>query len=256
MKVLVLNCGSSSLKYQLIDMSNEEALCVGLVERIGIEGSVLKQEKEGVEGKLIKEQPMKNHQDAIKLVLEALIDETYGAVKSMNEIEEFKYGYGNFDGEQKIYKFDDIAATMTVIDKNNNLNFTRYVKFDYNFDNFILNFNSATEDASNCLPYYKIDGLEYCNKVNITCIPWINFSNFKDAIDFKEKSSKPKICWDKFEKNENRYFLNFSILVNHAFQDGYHIGIFVNQLQENINNFIFDKNILNGGQYAKRRKIY
>lgn len=87
MKVLVLNCGSSSLKYQLIDMSNEEALCVGLVERIGIEGSVLKQEKEGVEGKLIKEQPMKNHQDAIKLVLEALIDETYGAVKSMDEIE-------------------------------------------------------------------------------------------------------------------------------------------------------------------------
>lgn len=180
----------------------------------------------------------------------------YMILYTMNEIEEFKYGYGNFDGEQKIYKFYDIAATMTVIDKNNNLNFTRYVKFDYNFDNFILTFDSATEDASNCLPYYKIDGLEYCNKVNITCIPWIKFSNFKDAIDFKEKSSKPKICWDKFEKNENRYFLNFSILVNHAFQDGYHIGIFVNQLQENINNFIFDKNILNGGQYAKRRKIY
>ena len=51
MKILVLNCGSSSLKYQLIDMSNEEVLCVGLVERIGIEGSVLKQEKDGVEGK-------------------------------------------------------------------------------------------------------------------------------------------------------------------------------------------------------------
>ncbi len=87
MKILVLNCGSSSLKYQLIDMTNEEALCVGLVERIGIEGSVLKQEKEGVEGKLIKEQPMKNHQDAIKLVLEALVDETYGAVKDMKEID-------------------------------------------------------------------------------------------------------------------------------------------------------------------------
>ena len=180
----------------------------------------------------------------------------YMILYTMNEIEEFKYGYGNFDDEQKIYKFDDIAATMTVIDKNNNLNFTRYVKFDYNFYDFILTFNSATEDASNCLPYYKIDGLEYCNKINITCIPWIKFSNFKDAIDFKEKSSKPKICWDKFEKNENRYFLNFSILVNHAFQDGYHIGTFVNQLQDNINNFIFDKNILNGGQYAKKRKIY
>lgn len=87
MKILVLNCGSSSLKYQLIDMSNEEVLCVGLVERIGIEGSVLKQEKDGVEGKLIVEQPMKNHQDAIKLVLDAVVDPQYGGVKDIEEVE-------------------------------------------------------------------------------------------------------------------------------------------------------------------------
>ena len=87
MKILVLNCGSSSLKYQLIDMSNEEVLCVGLVERIGIEGSVLKQEKDGVEGKLIVEQPMKNHQDAIKLVLDAVVDSQYGGVKDIKEVE-------------------------------------------------------------------------------------------------------------------------------------------------------------------------
>ena len=87
MKILVLNCGSSSLKYQIIDMSNEEVLCVGLVERIGIEGSVLKQEKDGVEGKLIVEQPMKNHQDAIKLVLDAVVDPQYGGVKDIKEVE-------------------------------------------------------------------------------------------------------------------------------------------------------------------------
>ena len=87
MKILLLNCGSSSLKYQLIDMSNEEVLCVGLVERIGIEGSVLKQEKDGVEGKLIVEQPMKNHQDAIKLVLDAVVDPQYGGVKDIKEVE-------------------------------------------------------------------------------------------------------------------------------------------------------------------------
>ena len=87
MKILVLNCGSSSLKYQLIDMSNEEVLCVGLVERIGMEGSVLKQEKDGVEGKLIVEQPMKNHQDAIKLVLDAVVDPQYGGVKDIKEVE-------------------------------------------------------------------------------------------------------------------------------------------------------------------------
>lgn len=87
MKVLVLNCGSSSLKYQLIDMSNEEVLCIGLVERIGIEGSILKQEKDGVEGKLVVEQPMKNHQDAIKLVLEGVVDTKFGGVKDISEVE-------------------------------------------------------------------------------------------------------------------------------------------------------------------------
>ena len=87
MKILVLNCGSSSLKYQLIDMSNEEVLCVGLVERIGIEGSVLKQEKDGVEGKLIVEKKKKNHQDAIKLVLDAVVDPQYGGVKDIKEVE-------------------------------------------------------------------------------------------------------------------------------------------------------------------------
>lgn len=87
MKVLVLNCGSSSLKYQLIDMSNEEVLCIGLVERIGIEGSILKQEKDGVEGKLVIEQPMKNHQDAIKLVLDAVVHPEFGGVKEISEVE-------------------------------------------------------------------------------------------------------------------------------------------------------------------------
>ena len=87
MKILVLNCGSSSLKYQLIDMENESVLCIWLVERIGIEGSILTQKKDGVEGKYVKEQPMKDHQDAIKLVLEGVLDSTYGGVKDMAEID-------------------------------------------------------------------------------------------------------------------------------------------------------------------------
>ena len=87
MKILVLNCGSSSLKYQLIDMENEAVLCIGLVERIGIEGSILTQKKDGVEGKYVREQPMKDHQDAIKLVLEGVLDSTYGGVKDMAEID-------------------------------------------------------------------------------------------------------------------------------------------------------------------------
>ena len=84
MKVLVINCGSSSLKYQLIDMENEGVLAQGLVERIGIEGSILTQKVNGE--KYIIEEPMESHKDAIRLVLEALVDEKHGVIKNMNEI--------------------------------------------------------------------------------------------------------------------------------------------------------------------------
>ena len=84
MKVLVINCGSSSLKYQLIDMENEGVLAQGLVERIGIEGSILTQKVNGE--KYIVKEPMESHKDAIRLVLEALVDEKHGVIKNMNEI--------------------------------------------------------------------------------------------------------------------------------------------------------------------------
>lgn len=85
MKVLVINCGSSSLKYQVLDMTNEVLLCKGLVERIGMEGSVITHEKAGAD-KFRLEAPMENHKDAIGHVLDALVDENHGVVRSMSEI--------------------------------------------------------------------------------------------------------------------------------------------------------------------------
>lgn len=85
MKILVINCGSSSLKYQLINMETEEVLAKGLVERIGIEGSILTQKVEGRE-KYVITTPMKDHKDAIRLVLEALVDKKNGVISDMSEI--------------------------------------------------------------------------------------------------------------------------------------------------------------------------
>lgn len=85
MKILVINCGSSSLKYQLIDMTEESVLAKGLVERIGIEGSVLTHKPNGKD-KAVIQQPMKDHKDAIKLVLDALVDPVHGVIKSMSEV--------------------------------------------------------------------------------------------------------------------------------------------------------------------------
>ncbi|MDF2531324.1 MAG: acetate kinase [Clostridia bacterium] len=85
MKVLVINCGSSSLKYQLINMENEEVLAKGICERIGIEGSFLKHQP-GEGDKVTVEKPMPTHMEAIQSVIEALIDANHGVIKSMSEI--------------------------------------------------------------------------------------------------------------------------------------------------------------------------
>ena len=86
MKIFVINCGSSSLKYQVLDMAGESLLAKGLVERIGIEGSVLIHEKIGVEDKFKLTVPMNDHKDAIGHVLNALVDAGHGVLKSMDEI--------------------------------------------------------------------------------------------------------------------------------------------------------------------------
>ena len=79
MKVLVVNCGSSSLKYQLFDMKDESVLAKGLVERIGIEGSILNHQPTG-KAKVPLTADIKNHTIAIKMVLEDLVDPEHGVV--------------------------------------------------------------------------------------------------------------------------------------------------------------------------------
>lgn len=85
MKILVLNCGSSSLKYQFIDMDTEAVIAKGICERIGIDGSKLTHKVEGKEN-FVKEQPMPNHTVAVELVMAALTDDNHGVIKDISEI--------------------------------------------------------------------------------------------------------------------------------------------------------------------------
>ncbi|HAL63117.1 MAG TPA: acetate kinase [Clostridiales bacterium] len=86
MKILVINAGSSSLKYQLINMENCEVIAKGLCERIGIDGSKLKHKNPQKGTETVFEKPMKDHADAIKMVIDALISPECGAIASMDEI--------------------------------------------------------------------------------------------------------------------------------------------------------------------------
>lgn len=86
MNVLVINCGSSSLKYQLIDSTSEEVLAKGLCERIGIDGSAITHQKAG-EGKVKTEAEMPDHTAAVRLVIEKLTDAKEGVIGSLKEID-------------------------------------------------------------------------------------------------------------------------------------------------------------------------
>lgn len=86
MNILVINCGSSSLKFQLIDSETEKVLAKGLCERIAIDGSRLVYQPAG-KSKIVTESEMTNHTQAIKLVLDALVDSENGVIKSLDEVE-------------------------------------------------------------------------------------------------------------------------------------------------------------------------
>ena len=85
MKILVINCGSSSLKYQLIDMEHEGVIAKSLCERIGIEGSKLTHQAEGKD-KYVVEKAMPSHTVAIQMVMDALVDPEYGVIRDTSEI--------------------------------------------------------------------------------------------------------------------------------------------------------------------------
>ena len=85
MNVLVINCGSSSLKYQIIDSESEEALAKGICERIGIDGRLVYQPKDG--GKEMTDAPMPTHTEAVRMVLEAIVNPKTGVLSSLDEID-------------------------------------------------------------------------------------------------------------------------------------------------------------------------
>ncbi len=107
MKILVINCGSSSLKYQLIDMDTKQVMAKGLCERIGIEGSLLTHKVSDKKYELsIK---MNNHADAINAVINALVDENHGVIKDMGEISAV--------GHRVVHGGEEFSSSVVITEK-------------------------------------------------------------------------------------------------------------------------------------------
>lgn len=108
MKILVINAGSSSLKYQLIDMDTEQAILKGLCERITFDGGELTQKT--ADGRVLNiKQDMKDHTAAIELVLKAMVDPAYGAIKSTDEISAV--------GHRVLHSGEDFKSSVVIDDE-------------------------------------------------------------------------------------------------------------------------------------------
>ena len=112
MKVLVVNCGSSSIKYQLIDMENENLMAKGYLEKIGLPDSFLTHTVNGEKHKI--EQEVKNHEEGIQLVLQQLTHPEYGVIKSLDEIGAVGHRvvHGGEKFSSSVLITDDVINTM------------------------------------------------------------------------------------------------------------------------------------------------
>lgn len=171
MKLLVVNAGSSSIKYQLFDMEKEELLAKGLCQRIGIEGGLLEHKAKGQKFEIASE--FNTHSDAMKLVLETLVNEEMGVIKSLNEISGF--GHRVVTGGHKY--FDPTLITEEVLN----------------------DFKQTIELAPLHAPA-NIMGIEACKEVapNLINVAVFDTGFYKDM---PEKSKLYAIPYKYFEEN-------------------------------------------------------
>ncbi len=108
MKVLVINAGSSSLKYQMLDMETETLMAKGLAERIGIEGSVVTHQPAGGK-KVTFTRPMDTHKEALDIIMKALVDPNHGVIKSLDEIDAV--------GHRTVHGAETFASSVVINDE-------------------------------------------------------------------------------------------------------------------------------------------
>jgi chloramphenicol O-acetyltransferase type A len=148
----------------------------------------------------------------------------------INDIEDFRYRIR--DG--KVVLHDLIHPSFTEMDASKNDLF-RLITPDFNKDinEFIAH---AKECSLHQKDYFGIERLAGRDDlIYITCIPWISFTHISHTISFNKNDSVPRISWGKYFHRNGRTMLPFSVQVHHALLDGFHVGKYVNQLQDYLN---------------------
>ncbi len=152
----------------------------------------------------------------------------YVLLKSVNKLDEYKYVYE----DKKLYKYDKIDAGFTVINENNLVRFSDELIYDEKLDSFINDYNKLKSAAVNRA---ELTGIQNGNnKIYVTCLPWIRITGVTHPINYSAKSSIPLICYGKYFLKNNKYYVDLSVQLNHALQDGYHAAMLFKTIEDEI----------------------
>ncbi len=149
----------------------------------------------------------------------------YAASTILNKIENFKYRIR----ENEVILHDRIHPSFTDMNENDDL--FKFVTIDLLGD--IATFEKTAKKSSvSQKEFFELEKLAGRDDlIYITCIPWISFTHISHTISLNSNDSVPRISWGKYFKRDGKTWLPFSVQVNHALVDGFHIGKYIEELQ-------------------------
>jgi chloramphenicol O-acetyltransferase type A len=149
----------------------------------------------------------------------------YFALRVANEIEPFRYRLR--DG--KVIVHDVIHGGTTVLLPNETFTLA-YFDYDDNFDRFMERAGRSVQQVLTGAGAFRPDQDD--NRIHFTTLPWVSFTSFSHARNWRREDSVPKIAFGKFIKTDDRVLMPFSVEVHHALLDGLHVGRYVMRLEE------------------------
>lgn len=150
--------------------------------------------------------------------------------KVINTIENFRYDI--FDG--KLIRWERIVPTFSSFNKSSKLFFTLYADMTEDERAFDACYKKVVREYADCNTIVPQGNLP-ANRFNVSCIPWLHFEHF--SSNFKDEGKQPckMITIGKYEKVNGRFILPFTMQISHAIADGYHVSLFFERLQEELN---------------------
>jgi chloramphenicol O-acetyltransferase type A len=161
----------------------------------------------------------------------------YFALRAANEIEPFRYRLR----EGKVIVHDIIHGGTTVLLPNETFTLA-YFDYEANFKKFIDQAERAVSDVLSGDGGFRPDPRD--DRIHFTTLPWVSFTSFSHARNWRREDSIPKIAFGKFIKEDGRTLLPFSVEVHHALMDGLHVGRYLTRLEEALAEpgaYIFDE---------------